>query len=207
MGTLADKGNVNWVSHTRKLIQNINLPLEGVTLDNRKCFSDLAWDTLAEVAMTSWHQSIWDPKACSSESGGRLALYRVFKSLPGTEEYAKLNLPVHIRRVMAGLRMGSLPLQIETGRYTNTPAANRICKLCHLEIEDQYHFLLICPLLRQEILHLFNAIAKLDSNANFMVMNPSEKLYYLLNSGNLTGTICRLIAKMFRKRQSIFLKS
>ena len=79
MGTLADKGNVNWVSHTRKLIQNINLPLEGVTLDNRKCFSDLAWDTLAEVAMTSWHQSIWDPKACSSESGGRLALYSPFQ--------------------------------------------------------------------------------------------------------------------------------
>ena len=75
--------------------------------------------------------------------------------------------------------MGYLPLQIETGRYTNTPAANRICKLCHLEIEDQYHFLLICPLLRQERLHLFNAIAKLDSNANFMVMNPSEKLYIL----------------------------
>ena len=35
------------------------------------------------------------------------------------------------------------------------------------------HFLLICPLLRQERLHLFNAIANLDSNANFMVMNPS----------------------------------
>ena len=83
MGTLADKGNVNWVSHTRKLVQNINLPLEGVTLDNRKCFSDLAWDTLAEVATISWHQSIWDPKACSSESGARLALYRDFKSLPG----------------------------------------------------------------------------------------------------------------------------
>ena len=112
MGTLAGKGYINCVSHTRKLIQNSNLPLEGVTLDNRKCFSDLAWDTLAEVATTSWHQSIWDPKACSSESGGRLALYRVFKSLPGTEEYAKLNLPVHIRRGQVTLCVSGDPCRV-----------------------------------------------------------------------------------------------
>ena len=43
------------------------------------------------------------------------------------------------------LRLGILLLYIETGRYDNTPVANRICKLCDSHaiegppIEDEFH--------------------------------------------------------------------
>ena len=41
-----------------------------------------------------------------------------------------------------------LDLKIETGRYNNTIRGNRKCDLCTLnEIEDEYHFLLVCPVL------------------------------------------------------------
>ena len=72
---------------------------------------------------------MWDIKAVQSASGGRLSVYRVLKPNPGTENYVMEHLPVNVRRVVAGLRMGCLPLEVETGRYTGTPYEQRICKI------------------------------------------------------------------------------
>ena len=36
-------------------------------------------------------------------------------------------------------------LAIEQGRHTNTPINNRNCKLCHSDIEDEFHFVMKCP--------------------------------------------------------------
>ena len=44
-------------------------------------------------------------------------MYRQLKHFPGTEPYVRASLPVGVRRVVAGLRAGCLPLQIELGRY------------------------------------------------------------------------------------------
>ena len=38
---------------------------------------------------------------------------------PDTEPYVRASLPVGVRRVVAGLRAGCLPLQVELGRYTS----------------------------------------------------------------------------------------
>ena len=70
-----------------------------------------------------------------------------FKPNPGTENYVIEHLPVNVRRVVAGLRMGCLPLEVETGRYVGTPYDQRICKHCKNAPEDREHFLLICPAL------------------------------------------------------------
>ena len=89
-------------------------------------------------------------EALGSESGGKLAVYRCLKDLPEAEPYARANLPVRTRRVLAGLRAGCLPLQVELGRYScpKTPFNERLCKMCNKEVEDQKHFLLHCTSLR-----------------------------------------------------------
>ena len=56
---------------------------------------------------------MWDIKAVQSTSGGCLSVYRVLKPNPGTENYVMEHLPVNVRRVVAGLRMGCLPLEVE----------------------------------------------------------------------------------------------
>ena len=70
-------------------------------------------------------------------SGGRSPLYRVLKPSPGTEPYVAANVQYAARRVIAGLRMGCLPLEVERGRYTQTPNERRTCKLCSMDVEDQ----------------------------------------------------------------------
>ena len=47
--------------------------------------------------------------------------------------------------LLAKLRLGTLPLAIETGRYTNTSVEHRLCKYCTLNVvEDEKHFILEC---------------------------------------------------------------
>jgi len=63
------------------------------------------------------------------------------------EKYLDL-LPFKLRTNLSRLRLCSIKLAIETGRYSRnrTDRNQRVCKLCnHGDIEDEYHFVLICP--------------------------------------------------------------
>jgi hypothetical protein len=48
------------------------------------------------------------------------------------------------------IRISNSNLNIEKGRYFNTPAENRIhvCKLCNSGVEDEFHFTIICSKLQ-----------------------------------------------------------
>ena len=48
--------------------------------------------------------------------------------------------------MLAQIRLGILPLNIEVGRYRNQPLEERLCPICELqEVEDEFHFLFQCP--------------------------------------------------------------
>ena len=74
---------------------------------NRRDVADRAWNSLA-VYTDKWNKELWDIKAIQSTSGGRLSVYRILKPNPGAESYVKEHLPMSVRRVVAGLRMGCL---------------------------------------------------------------------------------------------------
>ncbi len=40
-------------------------------------------------------------------------------------------------------KVWNLPLEIETGSWKNV-VGNRLCELCHTEVEDKYHFMFRC---------------------------------------------------------------
>ena len=76
----------------------------------------------------------------------KLRTYTEFKSLLCPEQYLlEVTIPCH-RRALSRLRCSNHSLLIESGRINNIELRNRICPLCHSgEIEDEYHFVLICP--------------------------------------------------------------
>ena len=71
--------------------------------------------------------------------------------MPELEPYAKDHIPLAAYRVVGGLWAGCLPLQVELGRFTfpKTPYKQRLCKMCGEAPENQTHFLLMCPKLRE----------------------------------------------------------
>ena len=50
----------------------------------------------------------------------------------------------YVRIAITKLRLGSHNLLIERGRWNNTDYLDRKCLLCD-DIEDEYHFVIICP--------------------------------------------------------------
>ena len=76
----------------------------------------------------------------------KLRTYFQIKDVYETELYVKANLTRNQRSLVAQLRTGILPLALETGRFTQTPEEDRLCRLCELgEVENETHFVLYCP--------------------------------------------------------------
>ena len=84
-------------------------------------------------------------------------------------------MPRFERSLISKFCYGTLPLRIETGRYTNEALENRICNFCDLnEIEDEIHFAFHCPLYEQEKQQFIEQI----DNTSFIQMNDIEKIKY-----------------------------
>ena len=54
-------------------------------------------------------------------------------------------IPVACKKQICKIRMSSHNLFVESGRSQNIPRSERICQLCNLDIEDEFHFVLKCP--------------------------------------------------------------
>ena len=66
-----------------------------------------------------------------------------FLTLKTNKNYC--NLPKYERPVISQLRLGILPLRIETGQYSNLSVENRICLLHDSgHVENESHFLFQC---------------------------------------------------------------
>jgi hypothetical protein len=67
------------------------------------------------------------------------------------------------------------PQRIETGRYENKNVNERVCFICHDQIEDEKHVLLDCSLYADLRERLFNEVKR--SNA---IHQEYKKLFLLL---------------------------
>ena len=130
-------------------------------------------EILAECALQSW----WHQSSCDGLSPSELqhvvtcCLFRLEKERWQTEALTKPKLRSYInfkteygeteeyvqnvrvkphRSLLARLRGGTAPLQIETGRYIGLPAEERICRSCNTgQVEDEQHFCIECPALEE----------------------------------------------------------
>ena len=130
----------------------------------------------------------------------KLRTYKLFKRARYVEKYVTLNLSTKERSLLAQLRMGVLPIHIETGRYTNIPAENRYCFNCHDKIEDEMHFVFDCPLygtFRETLLK------NVDESFNFMTIH--NKFAYLCSY--FTRQLAKYVCQAYDKRNSLLYTS
>ena len=115
------------------------------------------------------------------------------------ERYVKLNMSSRERSIIAQIRMGILPIRIETGRFTNLKINERICQFCNLrEIEDEIHFIFDCELYTPTRQDFFNKIAiEVD---DFYNMNNLDRLK-LFNT-SYVRQFAKFLQKIFQERKS-----
>ena len=116
----------------------------------------------------------------------KLRSYVMFKNIFKSERYVKIAHSKISRSIFAQLRLGILPLEIETGRFRNIPSESRMCHFCKNEIGDELHFVCVCPVYSNHRKALFNEII-LPYNI-FSNLDIIEKFCFNM----ATGTKCVL---------------
>ena len=90
-------------------------------------------------------------------------------------------------------------LEIERGRYSNTPRDKRLCATCK-QIDDEYHFFLYCSNNKQLRTILFDRIDKLYPN--FSQNQPLLQLQQILNTRfELLPAVCDFIKQSLELRK------
>ena len=83
-------------------------------------------------------------------NSSKLFTYSLFKKEFQFEKYLNVIKESNLSNLLSRFRLSSHDLLIETGRYNGVPRHMRICKCCNMNvIENEFHFLLVCPLFRE----------------------------------------------------------
>ena len=159
---------------TSRDIVNFNL--------KRECKTDNVRKAPIEQFIVEWNQQLLQKT--------KLRTYVTFKHVFATETYVMQTLSRSRRSFLAQFRLGILPLEIETGRYTpiydkhtkknrKRHPSERLCTSCNMGLcEDEVHFILICPLYSNIRQSLLNSI--LTDNPNFSNLSNPDQMIYLM---------------------------
>ena len=80
-------------------------------------------------------------------NSSRLRLYSKYKENNEQEMYLNLIQNKTYMQTLSRFRLSSHQLEIDTGRHIGSDRDQRLCRKCKIRmIEDEYHFLLTCPL-------------------------------------------------------------
>ena len=92
----------------------------------------------------------------------KLRFYKLLKHCLTQNYTLPPNLNCKERSLVSQLRLGILPIAVETGRYKSVPKHRRICELCNIDqVENEIHVLFECSFYEEERL---NWLEQLDIN-------------------------------------------
>jgi hypothetical protein len=147
------KDQKNWVTFVRGVLTRCNLQhIWQSQMVNRSKLSGITRIVQCELERQyrqSFFQRINNKHGNSAKHGNKLRTYCLIKNDYLTESYVNLNLPFRYSQSLAQLRTSAHRLEIEEGRKNRPkpiPAEERICKQCNNCMEDEIHFVCVCPL-------------------------------------------------------------
>jgi len=185
-------GKDNWCTDVLEIFKNLDL--EFIYENFMLCNLKLAETQMKQAENTEWKANL--------EHKPKLRLYRKIKFNKEPETYVKLNMNRLERSLLAQLRLGILPIEIEVGRYRRKPIESRKCPFCKEYTEDELHFLFDCTTyinLREQILNL--------TTDNKHKLTDSDKTDLLLKiSTNSPRKLAKYIVKAYDKRSRLLNK-
>lgn len=183
------RGRNNWSSEIKSIFTCLNMTDHTSTVT--PCDVELATRRVECFMNDSWLLEI--------QNKPKLRTYVLFKSKFGAEDYVSMHLTKYQRSLFAQLRCGVLPLQVEVGRFSNTPLEMRICKLCGLACEDEVHFVCDCSVYNEERQDMFKDICMEDPS--FRTKNSIEKFIHLMVNCQLK--LAKFVSMIWGKRRNV----
>ena len=147
---------------------------------NQEHNNDLLLKLIKERILDQYKQS-WYSAINNSQ---RLISYCRFKHDFKLETYLDVIQDNKFKIALSRFRLSSHNLEIERGRYTNVSRADRICRMCNSGfVENEYHFLLVCPVFRhfrrQYMKPYFCSWPSLNKFDNLMSSNNKKEILNL----------------------------
>ena len=110
------------------------------------------------------------------ESMPKLRTFNTFRIFGTTPSYINMPLSFIQRKYLAQLRLSSLPIRLETGRYERPklPEHARFCQACSdgISVENEEHYIFYCKIYH-EIRQIW--LGKVKIPVNFHMLSLSEK--------------------------------
>ncbi|XP_035693553.1 uncharacterized protein LOC118427738 [Branchiostoma floridae] len=159
-----------------------------------KHFGNVFKERLKDTFVSGWRQEI--------RNYSKLQTYSKFKTNFTLEKYLSSIQNKSFVANITKLRISAHCLEIEKGRYNNIPATQRRCPTCNHGIEDELHFLLLCPTYTEERQKLMDVINK---TTNITLPKTSSETFNLLMScpDAISLYIGQYISTAFQKRNRI----
>ena len=184
-------GNCLWLSNIKATLaqngmQNLFLnPCEELPIFiNKKLFRTLS---------DQFHQNAFE--SINRESS-KLRSYATYKTEIATEKYLTEIRDYKIRSQVTKLRLSNHNLAIETGRHKNIPKESRFCPFCPTLVENEMHFLLLCPV--YSVLRNTLCVSLAELNPLFESYSNNENFEYLMS--NIDREVARFVAQCFQLR-------
>ena len=148
---LDSKGIKNWATFVRCVLTKCGLShywnMQAVPDENK--FIRILKDKLQSQYKQAFVLTINRNTGLSKNTGNKLRTYAKIKIDYKMEKYMKYGLGPKLKKCIAQIRVSGHDLEIERGRKSRpkpTPAEERYCRHCLDKVEDEYHFIAVCPL-------------------------------------------------------------
>ena len=131
----------NWAFQIKSILDSIGLSYIWSQQSEIEIPFNLIKMQILDIYKQTWYSSI--------NNSNRLLTYARFKHEFDCENYLDFITDKRYRVSLSKFRLSSHDLEIERGRYINLDRNDRLCRFCNgNNIENEYHFLLVCPLYR-----------------------------------------------------------
>ena len=141
------KKNNNWSVDILYLLNKLDMA--DLFYEQNYCVLKETETKLYELCALQWKESL--------TSFRKLRTYVKHKVEYKEESYLTCNLSKSRRSLLAQLRLGVLPLAIETGRYTGESIELRVCVVCDSN-ENELHFICQCSRYNELLKELYDFI-------------------------------------------------
>lgn len=134
--------NSGWISYLKSIFDECGMS----NIWYSQSFSNIDW-IVKSIKQKLCDQFIqkWNSDCYNSTKG---TSYRLFVRDDFKMQYfLTSNLSVKNKIILSQFRSNNHKLPIESGRWQNIPKQNRTCNLCHKDIGDEFHYLMICDVL------------------------------------------------------------
>jgi len=188
---LNETNDINtWSAEIKSILYDNNL---GYVYENQQIFST---KNVIDQLKTSMYKTQQQMFITECENKPKLRTFMLFKDFETLPPHIGKPLTFIERKIISRLRLGILPIRIETARYIRPilPENERLCYCNSGQIESECHVLFSCCMYN-DLRHVW--LNKLCIPENFRQLSEQEKLKIVLNKPeNVKQTSQYLIALM-----------